>query len=332
MPNSTLATLCSRLARSRLRIGSICRVPISLHWSWLPAVILWALWNARPYSTWLWAVAETIAVFLIVLLHELGHALIARWNGQTAREIVLWPLGGLAIADPPRRWRTEFLFAAAGPAVNLLLVPVTGLLWYQFGHNRGDNISLLLRAIVAANLGILLFNLAPIWPLDGGRIFHAVLSRYGPARSRLASGILGAVCAAAGIVLFSLGHNVIAVTLLSSLLLVSVMSAHWASTMLRSERAYGFHELAVCPHCHSRALRCPTGRCRQCGEYGDLFLTEGRCWNCGSAEDHVSCSYCGESSSIADWRAEAEHADQQLPVARLSSTSASVSGEGHDAG
>jgi Zn-dependent protease len=173
------------------------------------------------------------ALFLVVLLHEFGHCIACRAVGGRADEILLWPLGGLASCAPPERPSAHLWTAVGGPLVNVgfiavltpligfssgqwlgLAVPdpfdlggmvqradIGGVVWKPLTGSEGGEIaawvdlSVLLLNYVA--WALLLFNLIPMFPLDGGRIMQALLwKRHGYARSmRIAcrSGLVGAV-------------------------------------------------------------------------------------------------------------------------------------------
>jgi Zn-dependent protease len=161
------------------------------------------------------------ALFTIVLLHEFGHCIACRRSGGSADEILLWPLGGLATCSPPQRPRAHFWTAAGGPLVNVLfiavLTPLIGLesnqWWGRAIPNPLDLGGMMQRADFGEDLAgwgkmflfllnfaawvLLLFNLLPMFPLDGGRLLQAVLwKRLGYAASmRIAcrAGIIGAV-------------------------------------------------------------------------------------------------------------------------------------------
>src|SRR5204862_5485748 len=81
--------------------------------------------RAGRYSSLTWNILEYLALFLIVLLHEYGHALACRQVGGTANQIVLWPLGGVAYVNPPPRPGPTLWSIAAGPLVNLALLPIS---------------------------------------------------------------------------------------------------------------------------------------------------------------------------------------------------------------
>src|SRR5207245_11150655 len=126
-----------------------------------------------------WNILEYLALFSIVLLHEYGHALACRQVGGIANRIVLWPLGGVAYVDPPPRPGAMLWSIAAGPLVNVVLffvLTLTGMLGRSHGWFAAvPNIHTLVRAIWYINLGLLTFNLLPIYPLDGGHILRSLL-------------------------------------------------------------------------------------------------------------------------------------------------------------
>jgi stage IV sporulation protein FB len=154
-------------------------------------------------------------LFLIVLLHEFGHCFTARWVGGEADEILMHPLGGLALTQPPRRPWPTFLTVAGGPAVNVVICAVCGaLLWWKLNwlpwnpfrfyppEGRGvsaDWFNVLWYAfwIYQVSWQLFMFNLMPIYPLDGGQMVQALLwPRLGYYRSTVVScnvGMVGSV-------------------------------------------------------------------------------------------------------------------------------------------
>lgn len=134
------------------------------------------------------------ALFLLVLAHETGHVVACRTSGGDADEILIWPLGGLAWCSPPPRWTAELWTALGGPLVNLAIWCITATL---LGLMAGWRTSLLLpnpfspaafvtlsgRDLEAlfivhwVNWILLLINLLPMIPLDGGQALRAMLSR-----------------------------------------------------------------------------------------------------------------------------------------------------------
>src|SRR5947209_8128893 len=101
-------------------------IDVFLHWSWFLVAAFEISNRAGRYSSVLWNVLEYLALFLIVLLHEFGHALACRSVGGTADTIMLWPLGGVAYVNPPQRPGATLWSIAAGPLVNVVLaIPLT---------------------------------------------------------------------------------------------------------------------------------------------------------------------------------------------------------------
>src|SRR6185369_11749806 len=107
---------------------------VFVHWSWLLVAAVELSVRSSSYTSRAWNVAEYLALFGIVLLHEFGHALACRSVGGRADTIVLWPLGGIAFVAPPPRPGAVLWSIAAGPLVNVVLVPVTvALFWFSPG-------------------------------------------------------------------------------------------------------------------------------------------------------------------------------------------------------
>ncbi|HEY1262598.1 MAG TPA: site-2 protease family protein, partial [Terriglobales bacterium] len=142
-----------------------------------------------------------------VTVHEFGHALACRQAGGQANRIVLWPLGGVAYVNPPPRPGATLWSIAAGPLVNVALVFVLGLLVLGarvVGDFYGTDIYAFMKAVFLINLLLLVFNILPIYPLDGGQILRSLLwFIIGPIRSLMAVAIIGFIGAAA-LILFAL--------------------------------------------------------------------------------------------------------------------------------
>src|ERR1700726_4051446 len=109
-----------------IRLFRSSGIDVFLHWSWFLVAAYEIQARSGRYSSITWNVLEYLALFLIVMIHEFGHALACRQVGGRADQIVLWPLGGVAYVDPPPRPGATLWSIAAGPLVNVVLIP---LLW-----------------------------------------------------------------------------------------------------------------------------------------------------------------------------------------------------------
>src|SRR6195256_4849832 len=124
------------LRQGSFRLFRFAGVDLFLHWSWFLVAAYEIGDRAKGYSSLTWNVLEYLALFLIVMLHEYGHALACRQVGGTANQIVLWPLGGVAYVNPPPRAGAMLWSIAAGPLVNVVLIPVF-LLLGRLGQSVG---------------------------------------------------------------------------------------------------------------------------------------------------------------------------------------------------
>lgn len=170
---------------STLRIGRPFGISTYIHWSFwlLPLFILGTGMLSGGVAT---AVADTaviLAVFGCVGLHELGHALAARQYGIRTRDIVLYPLGGVASLERmPRSPFAEIVVALAGPAVNVAIAIGLGVLMTLDGYSlvgytsRATFVEVFWTKLFLANIGLAVFNMIPAFPMDGGRVLRATLS------------------------------------------------------------------------------------------------------------------------------------------------------------
>src|ERR1700689_5230388 len=119
-----------------IRLFRFRGIDVFLHWSWFLVAAYGIQLRKGSYSSVGWNVLEYLALFLIVMIHEFGHALACRQVGGQANRIVLWPLGGVAYVDPPQRPGATLWSIAAGPLVNVVLFPVLAgaLLWARMAH------------------------------------------------------------------------------------------------------------------------------------------------------------------------------------------------------
>ena len=193
------------LVGGTIRLFKFSGITVYLHFSWFIVAAYEYSRRAGVYTSPIWAVWEYVALFAIVLLHEFGHALACRQTGGIADRIVLWPLGGIAFVNPPRRPGAMLWSIAAGPLVNVLLVPILSIALVM-GASDADlilpsDLYRFVQVVWAINLWLLIFNMMPVYPLDGGQILRSLLwFPLGEIRSlQIASviGLVGAVILAA---------------------------------------------------------------------------------------------------------------------------------------
>ena len=167
------------------KIARIKGTEIRLHISMLLVVFLIIAWF-HPQNTlnWLWAFLWMLGLFISVLLHEIGHTLVAQHFGIEVKNITLWPLGGFAnLSHAPKKPSQNLLINAAGPLVSLFLAVVIGALWFlgsvyawEFALTFWGELAYeLMLSLAIMNLVLVIFNLLPIYPLDGGDILNSLL-------------------------------------------------------------------------------------------------------------------------------------------------------------
>lgn len=174
----------------------VAGIRVYLHFTWFIIAALQITRFAGRYHNPIWAAVEYIALFVIVLLHEFGHAFACRQTGGEANQIVLWPLGGIAFVRPPPRPGAYLWSIAAGPLVNAALFPAFFVLVMVAvqAHWRITNPDLFLFVLSIAYINgfLLIFNLLPIYPLDGGQIVRGLLwLKLGPIRSLKIASVIG---------------------------------------------------------------------------------------------------------------------------------------------
>ncbi len=198
--------------RSQYSGGGVGQVLLNMVWGSVPIGSLFGI-RIRIHATFIWFAALTIimgagrggyyylhyrlismgALFLMVLLHEFGHCFASRWVGGTPDEILMHPLGGLASANPPHRWGANLVTVIGGPAVNVLICIVAAVLLYAvsdvtvslnpFNPYPSRILPYTTFTVYAwwvfyTSYYLLLFNLLPIFPLDGGQMVQSVLWKF----------------------------------------------------------------------------------------------------------------------------------------------------------
>jgi len=164
------------------RIGTLLGVPIRVHVTFFLLLVWYGSLSTEAGEGFLEGIIFLLLVFFCVVLHELGHATMARRFGVRTSEIVLYPIGGVARLNRIPGGKAELLIAIAGPAVNVVLatilfgvlttlgVPLPG------GGESPATAEWILTKLLWTNVALFVFNLIPAFPMDGGRILRAALS------------------------------------------------------------------------------------------------------------------------------------------------------------
>jgi Zn-dependent protease len=173
-----------------VRIGRLAGIPIGIQPLWLAIVVLiaWSLGAAyypnqapgiAPGAAYALGLLSALLLFASILLHELGHGVVARRHGVEIEEIDLWLLGGVArMKGYPKTAGDELRFALAGPAVTLAIALGFGLADLALPASAPDALRAVIEYQLFINAAILVFNLLPAFPLDGGRVARALIWRH----------------------------------------------------------------------------------------------------------------------------------------------------------
>jgi stage IV sporulation protein FB len=197
-------------------IARVFGITVRVHWMWLALLIGIAMfWPNEPFATLL----NTLVLFAVVFLHELGHSLMAKYFKIQVVDITLWPLGGMArMTAIPEKPHVELLVALAGPAVNFALAALALAVMIARGALADgelfQKLTLSMTGVVAwffaMNLVMGVFNLIPAFPMDGGRVLRAFLAVFSDwltaTRRAVAVGKVFAVLMIVGGIVFPLGY------------------------------------------------------------------------------------------------------------------------------
>jgi Zn-dependent protease len=167
------------------KLGTPFGIGVYVHWTFLLLIgfVMLGNWGQYGLHSAFQAVSLLLAVFACVVLHELGHALMARRFGIPTRDITLYPIGGVArLERMSERPMEELCIALAGPAVNVAIafvlfaaLAVIGLPLDREMGFAANPMGSYLFTLAMTNLGLVLFNLLPAFPMDGGRVLRAIL-------------------------------------------------------------------------------------------------------------------------------------------------------------
>jgi Zn-dependent protease/CBS domain-containing protein len=186
-------------------LGHIAGIELRVHLT----LVLLLVWIAASYAVQGSSLGESalgialvVALFAVIVVHELGHALVARRYGIKTRDIMLLPIGGIASLERmPERPQQELAVALVGPVINLALA---GLIWLGIqlaGGSTAVSEATTIRGALATqllwiNVVLAIFNLIPAFPMDGGRALRALLAIWlGREKATDIAAGLGKVCA-----------------------------------------------------------------------------------------------------------------------------------------
>jgi hypothetical protein len=221
---------------------------------------------------------------------------------------MLWPLGGVAFVDPPQRPGAQLWSLAAGPLVNVVLLPIFGAAWMaasflRWEHSNPDLYQLTV-SVFLIDLGLLIFNMLPIYPLDGGQILRSLLWFFvGKARSLQVATIMGFAGAAGLVVLVLLWppmHSTWTLVVVGFIVLNCWGGLQHARHLIKIEklpRRDGFE----CPECHTKPPIGSYWRCSSCNSAFDTFACQSACPFCGTEFNTTACLDCGRTNPIAAW-------------------------------
>jgi Zn-dependent protease len=192
-------------------LGKWFRIQVILHWTFVLYVVMQFVGDVDRVGVAIWLGV----LFGTVLVHEFGHALTCRWVGGEAIQIVLWPLGGLAFVQPPPRPWPSLWTTIGGPITH---IPMAAL-WFCIARfvvphlppTPMEYVWLAAQYGMTINVMLLIFNLIPAYPMDGGRILQELLWMVlGYPRSLQIAGMVGTVAGAAFV---GLGLGVLSVSI-----------------------------------------------------------------------------------------------------------------------
>jgi Zn-dependent protease len=291
--------------RGSFKIFTLAGIGVYIHWLWFLVAIYSIQYRTHEYSSMIWNAAEYLTLFLIVLTHEFGHQLACRSVGGQTHDIVLWPLGGVAYVTPPQRPGAQLWSIAAGPLVNVALFPVFSVLSLLSSHlgwqETFPDADKYLQSVWLINLVLLIFNMMPVYPLDGGQILRSLLwFVFGRANSLLAASIIGFI-GVAGLILVAVLGKSFWLGIMAAFILMNcwggLKQARALARLAKLPRREGF----ACPSCQTAPPLGELWRCGKCGQAFDIFLAQGACPHCGTQFNATQCLDCGTSSPFAAW-------------------------------
>ena len=294
-----------------IRLFRFSGIQVYLHVSWFVVAIIEVYARMGHYRSPVWNVVEYLMLFATVTLHEFGHALACRQTGGQAHDIILWPLGGIAYVAPPQRPGATLWSIAAGPLVNVVLAVLFEVLLLA-GEYSGvvlprSDVARFIADMFWLNVGLLIFNLLPIYPLDGGQMLRSLLWFWlGRARSLHIAAVLGIIGIGVAVLWEiarapdsnSLLWTAVFAVFLGQRCLLGLREAKFITAVTRLPRHTGFR----CPTCQAAPPGGPLWLCQTCRKPFDPFSTNAVCPHCSAVQSTTTCIECGANHPIAEWR------------------------------
>jgi Zn-dependent protease len=288
------------------RLFKVFGITVYLHWSWFLVAVYELQFRKNSYRSIGWNIAEYLALFGIVLMHEFGHALACRSVGGKAERIVLWPLGGVAYVSPPMRPGAMLWSIVAGPLVNVILVPI---IWMLTTLPADPNLHNFLVAIADINLVLLIFNMLPIYPLDGGKILWSLLwFVMGMGRALMVASVIGMAGAIAGAVALAAmyfngvaGQDMIFLVAIVAFAGLQAFSGFKNARLIRRRETLPRRSGLSCPACGIAPPIGPFWVCSTCHTRFDAFDYPVACPGCGKPHKWNTCLDCGAKAPFSAW-------------------------------
>jgi Zn-dependent protease len=299
------------MKQGSIRLFRLFGITVYLHWAWFILAAYYVQYRTHIYSSSTWTLLEFLCLFLIVLIHEFGHQLACRSVGGTTHDIVLWFFGGVAYVSPPQRPGAQLWSIAAGPLVNVILIPILSALvlasshlgWYDTNPDAYD----LIHHVWYINIYLLVFNMLPIYPLDGGQILRSLLwFPFGRANSLLITSIIGFIGVALLILLavlsfFAAPAAAIQLAAMTVFILMNCWSGLTHALALVKVANAPRREGYACPNCKTAPPQGAFWICGKCRNPFDIFATQGLCPNCNAQYTATSCPECGTMWPFNEW-------------------------------
>jgi Zn-dependent protease/CBS domain-containing protein len=206
---------------SSFKIGQAFGIDVKVHWTFFLLLAFFAYAGYQESGSLLNALVTAlviVALFVCVVLHEFGHSLVAQRLGIATRDITLLPIGGVArLQSLPERPMDEVKIAVAGPLVNVVLAPIFFGIAILLGASPlqpanilegGDSVGQIFAYLGLINVALVVFNMIPAFPMDGGRVLRGLLaSRLGPVRATDIASSVGQLFALGFFLVGLLGGN-----------------------------------------------------------------------------------------------------------------------------